>query len=252
MSSGIGSIDLVEVLFTLFWVFFIGLVFYLHRESKREGYPLVSDRSDHITVQGFPSMPAPKTYHLEGGRTVQAPRDEAPAENFRAEAAALHPGAPLNPTGDPLTAGFGPGAWSNRPDITEKTLEGGPRIVPLRAAPSFHVDEKDIDPRGMPVVAADDKKVGEVTDVWIDLAEPMIYYLEVAASDGSKIVPFGFADIDKGNGRIKVNALYSDQFANVPSLASPDQITMLEEDKIMGYFGGGLMFADESRGEPLF
>ena len=37
------SIDLAEILFTLFWLFFIGLVLYLHRESKREGYPLESD-----------------------------------------------------------------------------------------------------------------------------------------------------------------------------------------------------------------
>ncbi len=37
MSSGLANIDLVEILFTLFWVFFIGLVLYLHRESKREG-----------------------------------------------------------------------------------------------------------------------------------------------------------------------------------------------------------------------
>ncbi|MDJ0760628.1 MAG: photosynthetic reaction center subunit H [Woeseiaceae bacterium] len=252
MSSGLANIDLVEVLFTLFWVFFIGLVLYLHRESKREGYPLVSDRSEHVTVQGFPSMPAPKTYHVEGGRTVQAPRPEAPDEDFRAEPAASNPGAPLNPTGDPLSARFGPGAYSNRPDIVEKTLEGTPRIVPLRAAPSFHVDEKDIDPRGMPVVAADGKKVGDVSDVWVDLAEPQIYYIEVAAADGSKIVPFGFADIDKGNSQIKVNAIYSHQFANVPQLSSPDQITMLEEDKISGYFGAGLLFADDKRGEPLF
>ncbi|MEO0952871.1 MAG: photosynthetic reaction center subunit H, partial [Pseudomonadota bacterium] len=36
----VGSIDLVEFIFTLFWLFFAVLVFYLHRESKREGYPL--------------------------------------------------------------------------------------------------------------------------------------------------------------------------------------------------------------------
>lgn len=251
MSSGLANIDLVEILFSLFWLFFIGLVLYLHRESKREGYPLVSDRSDNITVQGFPAMPAPKTYHLDGGRTVQAPRPEGPDTDFRAEPAARHPGAPIDPTGDKLTARVGPGSWSKRPDIAEKTLEGAPRIVPLRVATSHHVDENDIDPRGMPVVGADGKSVGEVSDVWIDLAEPQIYYLEVAAADGSKLVPFGFADIDKEKSQIKVNALYSHQFANVPGLASPDQITMLEEDKIVGYFGGGLLFADENRGEPL-
>jgi hypothetical protein len=27
---------------------------------------------------------------------------------------------------------------------------------------------------------------------------------------------------------------------------------MLEEEKIMGYFGAGLLYADATRGEPLF
>ena len=55
------SIDLAEILFTLFWVFFIALVLYLHRESKREGYPLESDRGGDVVVQGFPAVPEPKT-----------------------------------------------------------------------------------------------------------------------------------------------------------------------------------------------
>ncbi|MEM1174233.1 MAG: photosynthetic reaction center subunit H [Pseudomonadota bacterium] len=252
MSSGMANIDLVEILFTLFWVFFIGLVYYLQREMKREGYPLVSDRSDHITVQGFPAMPSPKTYYTDDGRSIQVPRNEGPDKDFNGEPAEKNPGAPLNPTGDPLTSRLGPGAWANRPDIFEKTLEGAPRIVPLRVADGFAVDENDIDPRGMDLVGADDVKVGTVSDLWIDLAEPQIYFLELASADGNRLVPFGFADIDKRGNKIRVKALYSNQFANVPQLANPDQITMLEEDKIVGYFGGGLMFADSERKEPLF
>ncbi len=254
MSSGFGSIDLVEVLFTLFWVFFIGLVYYLQREMKREGYPLVSDRSEHITVQGFPAIPSPKEFHLDDGRVVLAPREEAPDTDFRGEPAASHPGAPIVPTGDPLTARVGPGAWAKRSEVVEKTLEGTPRIIPMRANSALHVDEKDIDPRGMPVVAADGVEVGTVEDLWIDLAEPQIYFLEVARGEmqGKVMVPFGFADIDKANGRIKVNAIYSEQFANVPGIASPEQITPLEEDKIMAYFGGGLLLADDQRAEPYF
>jgi photosynthetic reaction center H subunit len=256
MSSGLANIDLVEVLFTLFWVFFIGLVYYLQREMKREGYPLVSDRSKHITVQGFPAIPSPKEYRLESGRTVSAPRDEPPEEAISAEPAALHPGAPLDPTGDPLVAAVGPGAYANRPDIAETTLEGTPRIVPMRANGALHVDSRDTDPRGLALVAADGETVGEVTDLWIDLAEPQIYFLEVKTTgdDGGRsvMVPFGFAEVDKQANKVRVNALYSDQFANVPGLSSPDEITLLEEDKIMGYFGGGLMFADDKRAEPYF
>ncbi len=51
------SIDLTEILFTLFWVFFVGLVFYLHRENKREGYPLEADHANGATLQGFPAVP---------------------------------------------------------------------------------------------------------------------------------------------------------------------------------------------------
>ena len=252
MSSGLANIDLAEILFTLFWVFFIGLVFYLHRESKREGYPLVSDRSPHITVQGFPAIPQPKEYKLEGGRTVLAPRQE-PEEDVSAEPAAPHPGAPFEPVGDPMLAGVGPGSYADRPDIPELTLDGKPRIVPMRTDASLEVDSRDRDPRGMELVGADGETVGTISDLWIDLAEPQIYFLEATASgEGGRsiMVPFGFAEIDKQANKIRVKALYAKQFDNVPQLGSPDSITLLEEDKIMGYYGGGLLYADERRAEP--
>lgn len=252
MSSGLGNIDLAEILFTLFWVFFIGLVLYLHRESKREGYPLVSDRSPHITVQGFPAIPKPKTYRLESGRTVMAPREQ-PEEDPAVEPAAPYPGAPFDPVGDPMLAAVGPGSYANRPDIPEVTLDGKPRIVPMRTDTSLVVDRRDVDPRGMELVGADDETVGTITDLWIDLAEPQIYFLEATAKGEvgrSIIIPFGFAEIDKRANKIRVNALYAKQFDDVPQLASPDSITLLEEDKIMGYFGGGLMYADDTRAEP--
>lgn len=253
MSSGLANVDLVEVLFTLFFIFFFGLVYYLQREMKREGYPLVSDRSDRITVQGFPAMPKPKTYHLDDGRTVQKPGPEPEETHFSAEPAAPHPGAPLQPVGDPLKAGFGTGAWAMRSEVIEKTLDGAPRIVPIRGNAAFHVDSRDTDPRGMSVVAADGEAVGTVSDFWIDLAEPQIYYLEVDLSAGGKaMVPFGFADVDNGDNVIRVNVLYSNQFAGVPQLANPDQITPREEDQITGYFGAGLLFADDKRAEPFF
>ncbi len=254
MLSGLENIDLVEVLFTLFWVFFLGLVYYLQREMKREGYPLVSDYSENVTVQGFPAMPPPKEYRLEDGRTVLAPRNEAPQVDLAAEPAGYGRGSPIDPTGDPLAAGVGPGSYANRADVAELTLDGKPRIIPMRADPTFHVDSKDTDPRGMPVDGADGEQVGTVTDLWIDLAEPQIYFLEITTGDDdggrSVMVPFGFAEIDKRADRIRVNAIYSHQFANVPGIKSPDQITLLEEERIMSYFGGGLMFADDKRKEP--
>ena len=140
-----------------------------------------------------------------------------------------------------------------RSEVVEKTLDGKPRIIPMRANGALHVDERDTDPRGMTVVAADGEPVGQVSDCWIDLAEPQIYFLEVdLAAGGKAMVPFGFAEIDKGDNVIRVNAIYSGQFAGVPQIASADQITPREEDQIMGYFGAGLLFADDQRAEPYF
>lgn len=254
MGSGLtSSIDLVEVLFTLFWVFFAFLVLYLHREGKREGYPLVSDRSDRITVQGFPAVPKPKEYLLAHGGTKLAPDGRAPEVDLPAEPAARFPGAPLVPTGDPMVDGLGAGAWANRADTPDLMLDGSLRVVPMRSQPEAYVDSRDRDPRGMPVVAADDVEVGTVTDSWIDLAEPQIYFLEVEMQDGSAnvMVPFHFADMSKRRGQIIVRAIYSNQFANVPRLKSPDQITLLEEDKIAAYFAGGELYADPQRSEPF-
>lgn len=52
-------IDFAQLSLYAFWLFFAGLVLYLRREDKREGYPLDSDRKG-VVVQGFPAMPAPR------------------------------------------------------------------------------------------------------------------------------------------------------------------------------------------------
>ncbi len=254
MSSGLtSSIDLVEILFTLFWVFFVFLVLYLQREGKREGYPLVSDRSDQVLVQGFPTMPKPKEYRLANGDSVTAPDNRPPEIDVAAKPAASFPGAPLVPTGDPMVDGVGVAAYANRSDTPDRMYDGRLRVVPLRTQKDAYVDARDKDPRGMPVIAADGVQVGVVSDLWIDLAEPMVYFLEMTADHGGEsiMVPFHFADIKKSRGEIKVNALYSHQFAKVPRLRSPDQITLLEEDKIAAYFAGGELYADPQRQEPF-
>ena len=39
--------------------------------------------------------------------------------------------------------------------------------------------------------------------------------------------------------------------ADVPVTASPDQVTMQEEEKVVAYYGGGYLYALPSRMEPL-
>ena len=250
----VGNIDLVEILFTLFWLFFAVLVLYLHRESKREGYPLVSSRGGDAVVRGFPAEPEVKTYKLAHGGTISVPRPVAEYE-LKAEPAGNFFGAPLVPTGDALVDGVGPAAWSDRQDTPDLTYHGDARIVPMRTQPTFHIDARDPDPRGMAVVTADGKTVGNVTDLWIDIPEPMIVYVEVAldadVGTGNVLVPFAFANVDKRGNRLVVDAVMAEQFARAPRLRNPDTITLLEEDKICGYFGGGKLLAEPSRQEPL-
>ena len=55
------SIDLAQIAIYAFWIFFVGLVYYLRREDKREGYPMISDGPGG-TIQGFPRTPGPKRF----------------------------------------------------------------------------------------------------------------------------------------------------------------------------------------------
>lgn len=250
------NIDLAEILFTLFWLFFIGLIFYLRREDKREGYPLESDRSSGVTVQGFPGVPRPKTFRLAHGGTATAPRHEPPSARLAAEPAAPHPGAPLIPTGDPLVDGIGPASYAQRADTPDLTFYGKKRVVPLRVlGDEYGTDARDAELRGMPVVSADQQTVGTVVDLWIDRSEPQIYYIEVEAgrADASDrfLVPFTFADVSGNKAHVLVDALYAAQFRNVPRLKSPDEVTLLEEDKLCAYFAGGTLYAHPSRQESV-
>ena len=55
-----GYIDVAQLVLWAFWIFFAGLIWYLHRENKREGYPL--EKPDGTTKEGWPAMAPQKTY----------------------------------------------------------------------------------------------------------------------------------------------------------------------------------------------
>lgn len=52
-------LDGAQIVLYAFWLFFFGLIYYLRREDKREGYPLESERGP---VQGFPAVPETKVF----------------------------------------------------------------------------------------------------------------------------------------------------------------------------------------------
>jgi len=254
--------DAALVALWAFWLAFFALVFYLQREGRREGYPLIMEPTGRVDDPGAPFMPDPKTYKLPHGQGEHtAPNYEADGRDLNMTSTARWPGSPVEADGDPLKDGIGPASWAERMDKPELNHEGHAKIVPMRLEPDFDIRSGDPDPRGMDVMAADQQLVGTVSDVWIDRGEMMIRYLEVELSsdgdgDGAKsgaggkvLVPMTLARVgDYRNalsgwaGVVRVGAIDAEQFQNIPRTKSNDSVTLLEEDKITGYIGGGHFF----------
>jgi photosynthetic reaction center H subunit len=250
-----GYIDVAQIVLYAFWVFFAGLIFYLRREDKREGYPLESDRSGRVMVQGFPAMPSPKTFLMSDGSRRTVPSAKADRRDAPVAPLLPWPGAPMEPTGDPMKDGVGPASYADRDDVPEHAIDGAPSIVPLRILSDFAIGPIDADPRGMTVIGADGQSAGMVKDVWIDRAESIIRYLEVdvAAPAGprSALIPMTMARVWARDRTVKVRSILASQFADVPAIASPDQVTKREEDRIVGYYAGGTLYATPARMGPV-
>ncbi len=244
-------IDVAQITLYAFWVFLGGLIYWLRKEDKREGYPLESDRSGSITVQGWPPIPEPKKFVLQYGGEFLAPRNK-PERVIAAEPIAPFPGAPIAPTGNPLVDGVGPAAYADRENEPDLTFTGQPKIVPLRIATEFTVESRDPDPRGFEVVGCDGEVAGTISDIWVDRAEPQVRYLELNVAGGSRTVllPINFSRVNGKTRQVQVSSITAAQFADVPVLANRDQITLREEDRVCAYYGGGTLYAVPSRAEP--
>jgi photosynthetic reaction center H subunit len=260
MTAGLGHyIDVAQITLYAFWAFFAGLIFYLRREDKREGYPLVSEmigESDREVGVGFPFLPTPKMFRLYHGGVSYAPRPEVPTIPNGAVPAGLFPGAPLDPTGNPLVDGIGPAAYAHRLDEPDLTIDGKNKIVPLREGVEYYLHPSSPDPRGWRVMAADRASPGIISDIWLDEIEEAVRYLEVTLTlpgfEGQRVlIPHGFVRFRKNMKEIFVNSILSHQFADVPRTRDPDVVTRFEEDKLVGYFGGGSLLATYERSRPL-
>jgi photosynthetic reaction center H subunit len=248
-----GGLDVTEWVLYGFFLFFAGLIIYLRREDRREGYPLEDDVTGRRESEGGLLFTAqPKVFRLpHNAGTVSKPDGSRDSDDLKARRTAPWPGAPLEPVGDPLQAGMGPGAYANRAKTPDLMLHGGPRIVPLRVAPDFSLDKRDPDPRGMNVVAADNVVAGTVSEVWVDRSEYMVRYIEVQLANSSKrvLVPMTMVVVQGGRKRVKVNALLASQFENIPQLSGSDQITRDEEERVCAYVGAGTLYATPARTE---
>lgn len=247
-----GYVDLAQIILYLFWIFFAGIIFYLVLENHREGYPMESEGPGSSVVTGWP-IPSPKIYKLASGKELTVPdltRGEPPQNNSRDGTSY---GNPYDPIGDPMTVGVGPGSYAMRSDVPDMDLHGQPVIRPLRVLDGFGISSNDTDPRGLAVMGADDKVAGKVIDVWIDTCEMMLRYIEIdIQSEGAArrvLLPVPFARIKRDG--VFVRSIYAAQFASVPGIRNADQVTLFEEDKISAYYGGGTLYADPTRSEPI-
>lgn len=242
-----GNFDLALVSLYLFWIFFAGLVIYLQRENQREGYPLEND--DGTPAGSLWSTPAPKTFSLPHGGEVEAPSGTREQREFALARTSEGGGFPFAPTGDPMADGVGPASYSERRDEPELDGHGNPKIRPMAAVGDFAV-AAGRDPRGLPVRSNDRRTAGTVSDMWVDVPEQLVRYLEIALDDGSKrLIPMPMARIRAD--RVEVRALDADRFAEVPQTKSPDRVTKLEEDRISGFYGGGTLYAQDRKGSKL-
>jgi photosynthetic reaction center H subunit len=249
-------LDLAALSLYLFFAFFAGLIYYLHRENKRGGYPLVPDRSDRPnfgTIHGFPETPPPKTFllhHPPGKTIVQGSQPERDLTGLAVEDP--YNGSPITPLGDPMQDGIGAASYALRADEPDLAFDDNlPKIVPLRAAPGWSIAEEDPDPRGRPVITLEGKEAGTVVDLWTDRSEAILRYLEVEVPGGRRVlVPMFLATVND-EGDVRVVSVTAEQLAAAPGLKNPDQVTLREEDRIAGYFGGGHLHATPERSEPL-
>lgn len=243
-------VDVAQLVLYLFWLFFAGLIYYLVRENHREGYPMETGRERGPKITGWP-VPEPKTYRMADGHEVQAPDPLRPDGQYQGQPAWGWSGAPLDPVGNPLLAGVGPGAWAQRADVPDRTEHGEVKIVPLRVATDHRVSVQDTNPIGLPVKGADGEVAGHVSDLWVDRSEALLRYLELTLTNGQTVLaPMPFARIRRHE--VVIGAILSTQFAQVPTLRQPDQITLLEEEKVAAYYGAGTLYATTRRQEPLF
>ncbi len=249
----VGTLDVTELVFLAFVLFFLTLVFYLRREDRREGYPLEDETTGRVDTTGGPLLTAtPKSFLMPFGRgTVTTPTKGREKLDVAGQRTFRSPGAPYYPTGNPLEDGIGPASWAERAKHPDLNAEGHNRIVPIGLVAHIGVHRKDADPRGMSVIGADGKVAGMVTDLWVDNAEHVIRYLQIDAGGKSILAPMAMARVKGRTRQVVIDALNAGQFAAAPVPAKADEITFYEEERIVAYFGGGYLYANRERQEPI-
>ncbi|MFK8082895.1 MAG: photosynthetic reaction center subunit H [Granulosicoccus sp.] len=267
-------IDVAQLALYLFWLFFVFLVLYLNKESRREGFPLRYNENDRGAPSTDHKVPAAKTYELLNGETVHLPSGKNDDHReLNAKPLGPWPGAPLVPNGDAMIDGLGAAAWVERADHPDMTIEGEPRIMPLSSLPpeEYFIPSMSTDPHGLDVRACDGVVVGKISDIMLDRMEMLPRYYKVALNSGKTVLlpmmymtlrrnslrvtdtdtPLTERLIDGRKKEVRVASLNSAQFENVPLCANESVVTLLEEDKIQAYYGGAHVYGSPQRTESF-
>jgi photosynthetic reaction center H subunit len=232
-----GNFDLASLAIWLFWGFFALLIYYLQTENMREGFPFENEDGSKAANQAIYPLPKPKTFLLPLGRgTVTVPSAENEAAHRRTDLALVPSGSD-----NPMLDGVGPASWVPRRDEPEVDAHGHAKIQPMAQVDGMAVSAGR-DPRGLPVQAGDLEVVGRIKELWIDVPEQLVRYLEIDLNSGSsRLVPMTMCKIWAD--RVRINALTSDLFDAIPATKSLTSVTKLEEEKISAYVASGWMYA---------
>ena len=249
------GLDVAELVLEAFTLFFLGLIIYLRREDRREGYPAEDDQTGRVLTPGGPlSMAEPKRFRLAHGRgfVFKPDRDRDPVA-LAAKPVARFNGAPLVPTGNPLVDGIGPAAWAERRRVPDLDWEGRPRLAPLSKDTLVAISPRDPRLIGWPVLGLDGRVAGTIADLWVDRLDRLVRYMEVMLVDSGRTVlaPMAMARVDSRRKRVIVDALTAGQFAGAPVPESGEVLTFYDEERIVAYFGGGYLYGTPARQEPL-
>ncbi|MGJ3231222.1 MAG: photosynthetic reaction center subunit H [Oceanicaulis sp.] len=253
MDTASPTLDGAMVALIIFAGFFFWLVFFhLRVEDKREGYPAIRPDGETPWFKGhglFP-MPIRKEFKRPHGQpTVTTPRGD-PRAGDRPAVMPRNDSKPMRPKRDGLLEGLGPAAWAEREDVADLNIEGKPKLGPLSAEPEYSILEGCPDPRGWPVVGADGVRAGTVRDIWFNRAEFFPRYLEVEAEAGDYILPIFFAVVHSKKKIVIARDMSGDRLKDAPFRRHDDRITLLEEDRINGFFGGGPLYGKAKEGDP--
>jgi photosynthetic reaction center H subunit len=246
------GLDVAQVVLYVFWAFFFSLVYWLRKEDRREGYPLETDITRRVSPKVQVLLPKPKTFLLPHGGEAKQPNFVRDTREIQGERHGPSAGTTLEPVGDPMLSGIGPASYAERADEPELTREGHDLIVPLRVAEGFAISAGP-DPRGWDVVATDGEVAGTVKDLWVDRADVMVRYLEVALTgeEDTRLLPIAMLRLRAEPKKVEVYALRAAHFPSVPKLKQPDRVTLMEEERISAFYAGGRLYGEPKRMGPV-